>query len=265
MSEDGNATEMYFQYVSLQEEVQCIVAELTSQLENNPSYQHVWQVYQKVIEFEQRQREVSDLIYDSLPQIMPEYQPAGQSQTLLNDRQAVLVGNEAINVYESVTKMVKQIKDLAIRNANATTSDDERVQIHAQWSDLDTQISDVLGGSTSNGIPLANTSAKPQTVQVGINNTTNDQQALALKNMTVIGELISKLSTTTFTTAGNKATWSNTSNEITLTTASTSWSVNALIVTKTGADFSAGTRILSAKKSDGSGGFTTASAGEAAM
>ena len=71
---------------------------------------HIWQVYQKVMEFEQRQREISSLIYDAIPQIVPEYTPAGSSQNLLNDRQAVIVGNDAINVYQSVIKIYKQQK-----------------------------------------------------------------------------------------------------------------------------------------------------------
>ena len=135
-------TENYFMYIDLLRDVQCMIAELASQCRNNPSYKHIWQVYQKAIEFERNEREVSDMLYDSLPQILPEpHGPAGQSQNLLNDRDGILLCEKASNAYESISKLLKLVRKLAVRSASDTSTTEDRVnmraQINAHYDEID--------------------------------------------------------------------------------------------------------------------------------
>lgn len=123
---DGNATEMYFKYSELREEVQGMIAELQSHSKTNPSHKHIWQVYQKVIEFENRQQLSDKSLYDSLPVIMPIDVPAGSSQNLLNDKSGLAIINDAINGYEGSLTLLNYIRTLAVKASSATTTSDEK-------------------------------------------------------------------------------------------------------------------------------------------
>ena len=106
-------TEAYFYYCDLQRQVNDLVAQLASQSRNNPSYKHIWQVYQKVIDFERNEREITDMLYDTLPQMPSDlsahYEGAGSSQNILNDRDAILLLEKSSNAYESILRKFEAI------------------------------------------------------------------------------------------------------------------------------------------------------------
>ena len=182
--------ENYFKYQDLLREVQCMIAELASQSRNNPSYQHIWQVYQKAIEFERNEREVSDMLYDSLPQILSEpHGPAGQSQNLLNDRDGILLCEKASNAYESIGELLKQVRQLAVRSASdtATTADRANMknQIDAHYAEIDR----IIASTTYNGETILDSTSvgTPTKIQVGPFNTSSDQISLTLFSVSASG------------------------------------------------------------------------------
>lgn len=183
-------TEEFFHYTRLQREVQQMIAELASQSRNNPSYQHIWQVYQKVIEFERNERETVHSLYDTLPQMHPElHTPDGQSQNLLNDRDAILVCQKASNVYESIHRMLRQIRQLAVRAATDSTTDADRASLRNQIKSLFNEITRQAEGTVYNGEKYLADANAPQNmqVQVGPWNIAHSDFGLAFNNVTMSG------------------------------------------------------------------------------
>ena len=183
-------TEEFFHYTRLQREVQQMIAELASQSRNNPSYQHIWQIYQKVLEFERNERETVHSLYDTLPQMHPElHTPDGQSQNLLNDRDAILVCQKASNVYESIHRMLRQIRQLAVRAATDTTTDADRNSLRNQIKSLFNEITREAEGTVYNGEKYLADGNAPQSmqVQVGPWEKPHSDFALAFNNVTLNG------------------------------------------------------------------------------
>lgn len=179
-------TENYFQYIDLLKEVQCMIAELSSQSRNNPSYKHIWQVYQKVLEHEKNQREVSTMLYDSLPQSLSELNaPVGQSQNLLNDRDGELILQKASNAYESLSEIAKQVRQLAVRGASDTSTDDDRTNIDTQVDAFKAEADRIIATTKYNDLAIIGSSDVK--VQVGPFNTSNDQVALTFATITTTG------------------------------------------------------------------------------
>ena len=183
-------TEEFFHYTRLQREVQQMIAELASQSRNNPSYKHIWQVYQRVIEFERNERETVHSLYDTLPQMHSElHTPDGQSQNLLNDRDAILVCQKASNVYESIHRMLRQIRQLAVRAATDTTTDADRVTLRKQIKSIFKEITREAEETIYNGEKyLANASA-PANMQVQVGPWERNTSDVGLKfvNVTMDG------------------------------------------------------------------------------
>ena len=170
-----NDTESYFYYLDLLKEVQSLIAELSCQSRSNPSYKHIWQVYQKTLEFERKQREGSTMLYDSLPQIVTElHDPAGHSQTLLNDKDGILMAEKASNAYESIAKLINQARQLAVRGASDTSTTADRVNIGNEVRAIKLEIDRISATTDYNGLKIVK-GMGTKTIQVGPNNTANDK------------------------------------------------------------------------------------------
>ena len=196
-------TEEFFHYTRLQREVQEMIAELAAQSRNNPSYKHIWQVYTRALEHERNQREVVHSLYDTLPQIHPElHTPDGQSQQLVNDRDAILMCQKASNTYESVHRLLRQCRQLAVNAASDSATDKDRDilrnQIISHLSEIDREANNTIyngfasGGNAAKYLNNAKTSAGDPTsksfqIQVGPYNTTNSQIKIDFANVTVTG------------------------------------------------------------------------------
>ncbi len=150
-----NDTEKYFHYTRLQKQVQELICELSAQSKNNPSYKHIWQIYQKIIEFERNEREMDTQLYDTLPQLLPEMQdPAGGSQSLLNDRDAILAAQKASNGYQAILKILKQVRQLAVRLETGTTDEASKAELKNQIASNVNEIHRISSKSNYNGISL---------------------------------------------------------------------------------------------------------------
>ena len=188
-----------------------MIAELAAQSRNNPSYKHIWQVYTRALEHERNQREVVHSLYDTLPQIHPElHAPDGQSQQLVNDRDALLMCQKASNTYESVHRMLRQCRQLAVNAASDTATDKDRDilrnQILSHLSEIDRQANNTMyNGFASGGnavkylvnasAPLGTNTNPSLKIQVGPYNTVNSEVKVVFNDATVAG-LSSKIGIT---------------------------------------------------------------------
>lgn len=173
-----NDTESYFHYLDLHKEVQSLIAELACQSKTNPSYKHIWQVYQKTIEFERNQRETSAMLYDTLPQTVTELaDPAGQSQTLLNDRDGILMAQKASNAYESINNLIKQARQIGVRGSSDATTDAERTVLQTELVSIKAEIDRIIAATTYNGAAIIGLTGKK--IQVGPFKSANDSVEIA--------------------------------------------------------------------------------------
>lgn len=150
-----NDTESFFHYSRLLKEVNHLVAELASQGNNNPSYKHIWKVYQKAIDFEAREREVNSTIFDALPQLpsdlKEELTGAGRSQNIANDRDAMLLLQKAGNANQSVMDKVKLMREICVRGATSTIGTEQRLMLQEQLESLRNEIERIAQSTRYNG------------------------------------------------------------------------------------------------------------------
>ena len=150
-----NDTENFFHYSRLLKEVQGMIVELSAQSKSNPSYKHIWHVYQKVLDFERKDRELNSMLYDTLPQSLPEmYDPVGTSQAILNDRDGILVAQKASNGYEAITACLKQIRQIAIKSATGTTDTASLNENKNQIASLLVEVKRISENSKFNNLSL---------------------------------------------------------------------------------------------------------------
>ena len=118
MYNKSNNTKKYFFYSNLLKEVNDFIGQLCAISRNNPSYLHVWKIYHDVVLFENNQKELNDLIFDTLPQfpsdLNTQFFNAGLNQNLLNGRDAILLLEKVANANESIMILLRQIRQLLI-------------------------------------------------------------------------------------------------------------------------------------------------------
>lgn len=83
-----------------------------------------------------------------------------------------------------VTSILGRIRELAVQSASETLSDDERAYIQDEYGALAEEIDRIANVTQFNGMNLTDGSTTQLAVQVGINNTANDQVQITLGDLT---------------------------------------------------------------------------------
>ena len=97
----------------------------------------------------------------------------GMSQAVRNSNDGISMAQTAEGALNEVTNMLQRIRELAVQSASGTYSDDDRTNLQAEVTELQSQISDVLSKTEFNGNVLFDGSAGSGgtvSIQVGSNN-----------------------------------------------------------------------------------------------
>ena len=97
-------------------------------------------------------------------------------------------GNSIIGIAEGAAGEVGDIlirmRELAVQSASETLDDDERVYVKDEFSELTAEVDRIAATTEFNGQMLADGTLSTIAVQVGINNTANDQITITLGDLT---------------------------------------------------------------------------------
>ncbi len=99
----------------------------------------------------------------------------------INDGISVLQTAEGAT--NEVVNLVKRMRELSVQSASETLDDTERAYIQQEYVEIAAEIDRIAQSTEFNGVALADGSLTQIAVQVGINNTSNDQINLNMGDM----------------------------------------------------------------------------------
>ena len=95
-------------------------------------------------------------------------QVRGMNVAIRNAGDAISLAQTAEGGLNEITNMLQRMRELAVQSANATNSSSDRVNLQAEYSELNTEIGRQVGATKFNGVAIL-AAAVPNTFQVGAN------------------------------------------------------------------------------------------------
>ena len=95
----------------------------------------------------------------------------GMNVAVRNANDAISLSQVADGALGSVGDMLQRMRELAVQSANATNGTGDRSNLDAEFQQLGSEITRVLGNTKFNGLAILGANAGTQTFQVGANST----------------------------------------------------------------------------------------------
>ncbi len=110
-------------------------------------------------------------------------------QSMRNTNDGISIVQTAEGATNEVSNILKRMRELAIESASETLGSTERGYIQDEFLQLSAEVDRIANVTEFNGVQLANGNATQLSVQVGVNNTTNDRIQITLGDLrvTVLG------------------------------------------------------------------------------
>jgi flagellin len=97
-------------------------------------------------------------------------QITGMNQAISNANDGISLAQTADGALNEVTNSLQRIRELAVQSASGTYTDDDRANMQAEVTQLQNQITNIVGDTTFNGTTLFSTTADTTTtIQTGSN------------------------------------------------------------------------------------------------
>ncbi|MEP7099945.1 MAG: flagellin, partial [Burkholderiales bacterium] len=128
-------------------------------------------------------------------------QVRGMNVAVRNANDGISLAQTADGALASVSDSLQRMRELAVQSRNSTNSDSDKESLNLEFTQLSSEISRVLGGTTFNGKAILGGGAGTLTFQVGANTTSNDTIDVSTVDMT--GDV--KITTVTSASIGSAA------------------------------------------------------------
>ena len=132
-------------------------------------------------------------------------QVKGMNVAIRNANDAVSLAQTAEGALSKVSDMLQRMRELSVQSANATNSASDRVNLDAEYSQLGSEITRTLGGTSFNGTNMLGANAGTLTFQVGAGTTSNDTIAITTtrldNNASITAVSTGSIATATLATA----------------------------------------------------------------
>ncbi|WP_374316712.1 flagellin domain-containing protein [Aquabacterium sp.] len=116
-------------------------------------------------------------------------QVRGMNVAIRNANDGISLAQTAEGALGKVSDSLQRMRELAVQARNATNSDSDKDSLNKEFTQLQAEISRVLGGTTFNGKAILGASAGAQDFQIGANTTTNDIITVTTSDMTTDGSI----------------------------------------------------------------------------
>ena len=111
-------------------------------------------------------------------------QVRGMNVAVRNANDGISMSQTAEGALAQVSNTLQRMRELAVQARNATNSSSDKDSLNKEFSQLQAEISRVLGGTTFNGKHILGADATSMTFQIGANTTTDDTITIATSDMT---------------------------------------------------------------------------------
>ena len=111
-------------------------------------------------------------------------QVRGMNVAIRNSNDGISLSQTADGALAQVGNSLQRMRELAVQARNSTNSSSDKDSLNKEFSQLQSEIQRVLGGTTFNGKAILGSDAGTLNFQVGANTTTNDTVAISTTNMT---------------------------------------------------------------------------------
>jgi len=108
----------------------------------------------------------------------------GMTVAQRNANDGISLAQTAEGALGKVGDSLQRMRELAVQARNATNSESDKDSLQKEFSQLQSEIQRVLGGTTFNGKAILGASAGAQDFQIGANTTTNDMITVTTTDMT---------------------------------------------------------------------------------
>ena len=112
-------------------------------------------------------------------------QVRGMNVAVRNANDGISMSQTAEGALSQVSNSLQRMRELAVQARNASNSSSDKDSLNKEFSQLQAEISRVLGGTTFNGKHILGADATALTFQIGANTTADDAITISTSNMTV--------------------------------------------------------------------------------
>ena len=124
-------------------------------------------------------------------------QVRGMNVAIRNANDGISLAQTAEGALGKVSDSLQRMRELAVQARNATNSGDDKDSLNKEFTQLQAEISRVLGGTTFNGKAILGASAGAQDFQIGANTTSNDLITVTTTDMTIDASITAVTDATT--------------------------------------------------------------------
>ncbi|TDM09418.1 MAG: flagellin FliC [Ideonella sp. MAG2] len=110
-------------------------------------------------------------------------QVRGMNVAVRNANDGVSMAQTAEGALSKVGDALQRMRELAVQSRNATNSSSDKDSLNKEFTQLQSEISRVLGGTTFNGQSLLGTTATDMEFQIGANTNADDRVKVSTANM----------------------------------------------------------------------------------
>ena len=129
-------------------------------------------------------------------------QVRGMNVAIRNANDGISLAQTAEGALSKVGDALQRMRELAIQARNATNSSSDKDSLNKEFSELQSEISRVLGGTTFNGQRILGADATTMTFQIGANTGTDDTIDITTENLTTATDITNITSTSAVIDAG---------------------------------------------------------------
>jgi flagellin len=112
-------------------------------------------------------------------------QVRGMNVAVRNANDGISMSQTAEGALAQVSNSLQRMRELAVQARNSTNSSSDKDSLNKEFSQLQAEISRVLGGTTFNGKHILGADATSLIFQIGANTTTDDTITISTSNMTI--------------------------------------------------------------------------------
>jgi flagellin len=123
-------------------------------------------------------------------------QVRGMNVAVRNANDGISMSQTAEGALSQVSDALQRMRELAVQARNSTNSSSDKDSLNKEFSQLQAEITRVLGGTTFNGKHILGADATSLTFQIGANTTADDTITVSTVNMTQDSQITTVTATT---------------------------------------------------------------------
>ena len=132
-------------------------------------------------------------------------QVRGMNVAIRNANDGISLAQTAEGALSKVGDALQRMRELAVQARNSTNSSSDKDSLNKEFSELQNEITRVLGGTSFNGKKILGSDGTTLTFQIGANTTSDDSVTITSENMTANSDITAITASTAAINASSTA------------------------------------------------------------